>query len=369
MKNLFYILLGVLFTFGCGEESSDDGGGGGTVPQIEEVIGTGTGSGDQSGDGSRSGGGGDSSGDDNQTIDPTLDSDSDGLTDVLELEFNSNPNDPDSDDDGVNDLDEYNSGLDPNNPDTDGDSLSDLDDQTPGTYTLKAIVDFAGDDLDGCYKKSTFKGTLNQSTGVISEDSSYNIYYSYNTLTGESGDSTRKLMIFSTSAGVWRLLSTTKVGVLQTHPNDFLDGDLLDYDFSTYGYNSTINAATMIEGAETADGSAITYIEKACFHIGDASDPSITDYIQFIELAKVSITSDQLILDANYHAFYAYDDGEYYLVAFNHSESKWQLFALGAVDPTTAIGGSISPVVIEDIGSDSKTLNEGLAPDSPLVQY
>jgi len=54
------------------------------------------------------------------------DSDGDGLTNLEEISFATDPNNPDSDSDGLTDGDEVkNRGTDPMNPDTDGDGLSD----------------------------------------------------------------------------------------------------------------------------------------------------------------------------------------------------------------------------------------------------
>ena len=54
-----------------------------------------------------------------------IDQDGDGLTDVEELNFGSDPTDGDSDDDGLDDLAEYNNSTDPLSCDTDGDGLTD----------------------------------------------------------------------------------------------------------------------------------------------------------------------------------------------------------------------------------------------------
>ncbi len=59
------------------------------------------------------------------------DDDNDGLSDVDEYSFGSNPLLSDSDEDGLNDLDEFNAGTNPNNTDTDGDGLLDGIDPDP----------------------------------------------------------------------------------------------------------------------------------------------------------------------------------------------------------------------------------------------
>jgi hypothetical protein len=53
------------------------------------------------------------------------DRDNDGLTDVIEDEEGTDPDNPDSDGDGILDGVEYAGGTDPNNPDTDGDGIPD----------------------------------------------------------------------------------------------------------------------------------------------------------------------------------------------------------------------------------------------------
>jgi len=56
--------------------------------------------------------------DSDSDIDPEADNDGDGLTNGLEVETGSDPNDPDSDDDGSPDFVEWVAGTDPNAPDS-----------------------------------------------------------------------------------------------------------------------------------------------------------------------------------------------------------------------------------------------------------
>lgn len=70
----------------------------------------------------------------------TLDSDGDGLTDIEEREFGSNPNVVDTDSDGLNDYAEKQLGTDPNNQNTDSDRYNDVIDPDPTTKN-SAIVD------------------------------------------------------------------------------------------------------------------------------------------------------------------------------------------------------------------------------------
>ena len=85
-------------------------------------------------------------------IDP--DDDNDGIPDIKELEYGSNPLIKDSDFDGLDDLEEINLGTKPNNSDTDGDSYNDLDDEFPldpkenGDNDKDGIGDNADDDDD-----------------------------------------------------------------------------------------------------------------------------------------------------------------------------------------------------------------------------
>lgn len=60
-----------------------------------------------------------------------MDSDKDGLTDIQEKEFGSNPLIFDTDSDGLNDYVEKQKGTNPNNPNTDGDRYNDNTDPNP----------------------------------------------------------------------------------------------------------------------------------------------------------------------------------------------------------------------------------------------
>lgn len=68
-----------------------------------------------------------------------IDSDKDGLTDIQEKEFGSNPLIFDTDSDGLNDYAEKQKGTNPNNQNTDGDRYNDNTDPTPITKN-SAIV-------------------------------------------------------------------------------------------------------------------------------------------------------------------------------------------------------------------------------------
>ena len=67
------------------------------------------------------------------SVDITKDSDGDGLTDLEEEEFGSDPENADSDDDGLTDLEESEAGTDPTEPDSDGDGYSDFDELEEGS--------------------------------------------------------------------------------------------------------------------------------------------------------------------------------------------------------------------------------------------
>ena len=74
----------------------------------------------------------DATGDGSET-DPNKDTDGDGLTDLEEADFGSDPEKPDTDDDGLGDLDEQGAGTDPTVADTDGDGYWDpweIDEET-----------------------------------------------------------------------------------------------------------------------------------------------------------------------------------------------------------------------------------------------
>ncbi len=61
-----------------------------------------------------------------EVVEETIDSDNDGLTDEMEMELGTDPNNPDTDGDGLTDGEEVNEyGTDPLEADTDGDGLSD----------------------------------------------------------------------------------------------------------------------------------------------------------------------------------------------------------------------------------------------------
>ena len=69
----------------------------------------------------------------------TIDSDSDGLPDVVEVQYGTNPNSADTDNDGLSDYEEikiYH--TDPLNPDTDGDGFSDSQEVKAGYNPLGA---------------------------------------------------------------------------------------------------------------------------------------------------------------------------------------------------------------------------------------
>lgn len=84
--------------------------------------------------------------DPNSASDASLDEDSDGLSNLQEVQIGTLPNDDDTDGDGLNDGQEVNtSNTDPLNPDSDGDGLSDGDEiNTTKTLPLDADSDDDG---------------------------------------------------------------------------------------------------------------------------------------------------------------------------------------------------------------------------------
>lgn len=74
------------------------------------------------------------------------DDDHDGLTNLQEQAFGSNPRLGDADQDGLDDGQEFLLGTDPDNPDSDGDGLSDADESVRGTNPV--LKDSDGDGLD-----------------------------------------------------------------------------------------------------------------------------------------------------------------------------------------------------------------------------
>ena len=64
------------------------------------------------------------------------DSDGDGLANIFETSWGSDPNSADSDGDGLDDMQEYQKGTNPNNPDTDGDGVGDLEELNSGELKL-----------------------------------------------------------------------------------------------------------------------------------------------------------------------------------------------------------------------------------------
>ena len=80
--------------------------------------------------------------------DPYADSDNDGITDVNEANYGTDPDNPDTDGDGIVDGEEVYFGTDPLNPDTDGDGLDDGDENQMATDPLNPDSDNDGV-LDG----------------------------------------------------------------------------------------------------------------------------------------------------------------------------------------------------------------------------
>lgn len=80
----------------------------------------------------------------------TLDSDSDGLSESLEIIYGTDPTDGDSDDDGLVDGQEYVLGSDPYSCDTDGDRI--LDGTEAGVRTAHPDTNL---EIEGCFKADT----------------------------------------------------------------------------------------------------------------------------------------------------------------------------------------------------------------------
>lgn len=76
--------------------------------------------------------------------DPYADSDNDGITNVNEADYGTDPDNPDTDGDGIVDGEEVYFGTDPLNPDTDGDGLSDGDENQMATDPLNPDSDDDG---------------------------------------------------------------------------------------------------------------------------------------------------------------------------------------------------------------------------------
>lgn len=113
-------VLALLALWGCGPGDKDPGGGGGADDTAGENGGEngGDNGGDSGGDTADSGGenGGDSGGDNgggDTGPDPDADDDGDGLPNVDEEEWGTDPQDPDSDGDGYSDGDEAAGGTNP----------------------------------------------------------------------------------------------------------------------------------------------------------------------------------------------------------------------------------------------------------------
>ncbi|MDM8528334.1 PKD domain-containing protein, partial [Anaerolineales bacterium HSG24] len=89
-----------------------------------------------------------------QTVQVPPDTDSDGASDVLEINVGTNPENPDSDEDGVLDGPEIMAGLDPHVTDSDGDGIPDItevgsDPNNPLDSDDDGTIDALDDDADG----------------------------------------------------------------------------------------------------------------------------------------------------------------------------------------------------------------------------
>lgn len=76
--------------------------------------------------------------------DPYADSDNDGITDINEPDYGTDPENADTDGDGILDGEEVYLGTDPLNPDTDGDGLNDGDENLQATDPLNPDTDGDG---------------------------------------------------------------------------------------------------------------------------------------------------------------------------------------------------------------------------------
>jgi len=84
-----------------------------------------------------------------QTLPPPVDTDHDGLSDVEEVGYGTNPNDTDTDDDGLNDFQEVHTHhTNPNDSDSDNDEMTDGDEIEAGTNPNQDN-NIADTDLDG----------------------------------------------------------------------------------------------------------------------------------------------------------------------------------------------------------------------------
>lgn len=101
--------------------------------------------------------------------DGSADFDADGLPDLQEYNFKSNPTLPDTEFDGLSDLDEFNYGTDPNNSDSDFDGLTDAEEIfNNGTNPLSADNDWDG--MDDGWEVIFFGDTLRDGTADFDLD-------------------------------------------------------------------------------------------------------------------------------------------------------------------------------------------------------
>ncbi len=104
------------------------------------------------------------------------DSDGDGLSDIREKHYGTNPHDPDTDRDGINDYDEiFKYKTNPNSSDTDLDGLNDYDE----IFKYKTNPNFFDTDLDGFSDGDEIKNGTNPL--VKNDHGSINVSYSIGT--------------------------------------------------------------------------------------------------------------------------------------------------------------------------------------------